>query len=349
MLSTKTKTLGSLAIMLCAIPLIAQRISISRSEQRLSALQSPRGTPVPTIARQRVAPSSGPVGTKLSNKRDFETLLAEWKGVRGSDSADHEAFVAKLSTLSHDELVRIMQQAAHADLPGMEKALFLGSIGRALRDTDPGAVFAALMEAFKGAPTFDRLFNHAGGEVTFATWAKQDPTAAFSWYRDTLQAGKTGEWMPAEMYSFQTSLFRWLVQEHPDAVQDLAGDQAGTKVHLMLGSLASWWIWEKDSNPGEADAYLRFTRDMDTQSHQEGALRGLANVLAGKGRFSDIQYWFERDRLQPAEKEIVATEVARLSSQDSEQAAAMRTWLRKAMPDDADRLIQKADALSKGN
>ncbi|MCW1925007.1 sigma-70 family RNA polymerase sigma factor [Luteolibacter arcticus] len=346
MLTTKTKVLVPVVVIACAIPLGLQQAAISSGKRDLAGLtQHPThstATADAMAARKRLSrPPALDVG--LSPNRDWQTLMEEC--FRSKTSTEFDAFNAKLGRIPPADLSRLIKEVTDSETPGMTKALFLGNLGRTLAETDPEAACKLIMDAFKGSPSFARLFNHANGEFLIKQWARRDPAAAQTWIESMKRDLKNGDWVPdAGVGKFQLPVFEQRLRDDPESARAWLGSQPPeARLELMRMVLSSHEVWLGEPNPAEAAAYLQYARETATpDAPPHTMLTRLTGQLMRHKRFPDVKSWFSSGQLAAEEKQVVAAAVARLSAKDSRQAPAIEDWLRTTMPKDADRLLQQA-------
>ncbi|BCU78946.1 hypothetical protein llg_36610 [Luteolibacter sp. LG18] len=362
MLSTKTKILVTAVVILCAIPLVSQQLAISRATRHSTALPSMQvtfGDPLATLAtgssRQRSSrPAASPsTSSAISDQCDWKTLMDETFNDKLSPT-DRAALRAKLEAMSPTDRARVMREAAGAELTLSQKSGFLAGISHSLIETDPGLVCPIVMDAFKGEPSFDHLFDNALGNEAYKEWLKQNPAAAQAWYERLKQERDQGGWGPKELVdSIQIPLFETLVRTNPDAARAMLAAEASaeSKDHLMHGAFLSYIgegekANEERAGSGSAAAaaiYLQYLREQPVDSgDQQSMFNKMITNFADEGNHDALQAWLSLPNLTPEEKQTIGTLVALNSIHYPDKAPAMEALLKKAMPQDADHLLQQA-------
>lgn len=357
MLSTKTKILVPLVVLVCALPVISQQITLSRANSRLADLQALSGIstdPLASLAtastRQRAArPAASKTASPLiSDKRDWMTLMEESNN-RGNTPTALAAFRAKLDAMSVAERARVMREAAQSDVSQMQKCMFLSSITSSLLETDPGIACATIVDSFKGDPSFGFMFNNALGYPAYRAWLKQDPAAVQAWYENLKREHDEGGWAPAKLVNdFQVPLFGTLVRVNPDAARAmLAAETSDESRQFLLRCGAVAYAGnggtEGEGSAAEAATYLQYAREYPGRP-EDGPpeFNDIISRLAMNGRVNDLQAWASLPNLTPEERQILGSEVAANWARYPDKAPALEAWLKKTMPQDADRLIQQA-------
>jgi RNA polymerase sigma factor (sigma-70 family) len=355
MITTKAKFAVPLALLVCAIPAVILHGAVSRSERNLAAQrQHASATPATANPATTTRASKGgprPVAppTFISSATDWEALLQESLAIK--TSAERAAFTAKLEAMSVADRIRAMRGAGQSETVPVLKAVFCGRIADSLSGSDPGLAFTTLFDLFKGSPSFGNMFNNAMGHSIFRDWVERDPAAVQAWLDDMEREKVAGNWIPDDLLGkFHLPLLNSLASRNPDAARTmLAGlDSEDSRAYLAKCSIVAYDDRnEGDGNAAETAFYLELVRQLPAAVEGDSALGDIAFTLASKTRIKDLDAWVALPQLTAAEKETLGANVAFATVCYPDDAPVLEGWLNKAMPRDAERLLQEARARGK--
>jgi len=362
---SKSNALVPVLILVLALPLGLQQAAISRvrsgNEQLRSQLAS-QDSGTDLVASRPRGERPGGRGSGISTSIDIHVLLDEQR--ESARAGEPDAFNRKLNGLSNEILIRLVGEGAALRVNRDDKEKLLNSLLEILAGRDSPLAVATALDSFgTGRAGLQQMVRVDVGRH-FATWAKQDLTAARAWL-DELE--KSGAFQSSGTPAFssavpllselRSALLSAMVHgKSPDSAAYLASFPKEERAYLLNSSMSGKITRRgKVQSNGDLSGYLPLIREQVPEKDRAAALANLVGSLRWSGPsddLSDVSALFTAGRPTAEEREAIARAAVKQvlnvhrmppdPARDARILADTRDWLRRELPASADEIFQEA-------